>query len=279
MTPITLADLREKGYPVLEVKDLGVCFVVPGAEFDPDWDVYLGDLGYRCHETILDGHPVTLIQLKRAVPEGKSVYVPPKAPKIYGNEEEVKKVNENRSAQRGPDWSEAQTSLLLKLWESPEYKVFPKETRGLKLAKLPEFAGRSPNSILQKAYKMQKQKTSKEAKKSPEAPEVESADADEKVVAEIADTIEKYVDNRLEEFFVKLNVDADKLTAQFKQLTQAHDELRLDFEAYAKINGEITEAHREELNTLKASLDKLRKQLVNHKHALSGEAVVALGAS
>lgn len=61
---VSVKDLKQK-YSVLPVDGLGDCVIVPGEEFDPDWEVYLGDQGYNCVNDTLDGHPVTFIQLKK----------------------------------------------------------------------------------------------------------------------------------------------------------------------------------------------------------------------
>ena len=74
---VSIEELKARFGPPLAVAPYGECLVVQGAEFDPDWEVYLGDEGYKCFFTDLDGHPVTLVRLKRVVPEGKVVYVPP----------------------------------------------------------------------------------------------------------------------------------------------------------------------------------------------------------
>jgi hypothetical protein len=237
---VSIVELTIKFGPALEVDPWGSCLWILGTEFDPDWEAELDDLGYSCHDDILDGFPGTFVQLKKSVASGKVVYVPPKpvdpapaaAARVYWSPEEdaflmelwksdltidqislsvaakfpirvgkavksrldrlkiadkiqsrkhsgneVKKMekknqvaNKGSGCQKGPDWTQAQTDLLTASWE--QLKALPKEKRAQLLAKMPEFAGRSANSILQKAYKLQ-QKTSKEAERSPEAPKVD----------------------------------------------------------------------------------------------------------
>ncbi len=90
--------------------------------------------------------------------------------KHSGNE--VKKMEKievkGKNAQAGPDWSGGQVSLLLARWE--DLNAMPKEKRAAEIAKMPEFAGRSANGILQKVYKLQK--ASKEAERSLEKVDV-----------------------------------------------------------------------------------------------------------
>jgi len=60
---VTVDDLKAK-FAVLDVPPHGDCVIVPGHEFNPDWEVELEDQGYKCFNTDLDGHPVMLVRLK-----------------------------------------------------------------------------------------------------------------------------------------------------------------------------------------------------------------------
>lgn len=64
MINVSVEELKAK-YAVLPVDDLGDCIVIPGEEFNPDWEVYLVDQGYNCINDTLDGHPVTFVQLEK----------------------------------------------------------------------------------------------------------------------------------------------------------------------------------------------------------------------
>ncbi len=63
MTKITYAELSAKFVPE-PVPGVGTCCVVPGFEFDPDWEFYLDVEGYVCHNTTLNGKGVTLVYRK-----------------------------------------------------------------------------------------------------------------------------------------------------------------------------------------------------------------------
>ena len=63
-----------------------------------------------------------------------------------------------------------------------------------------------------------------------------------------------------------------------EKLNSAYVELKEDFEAYAKMQSEIVEAHREDLKVLTAKCAKLQKELAVHKHVVSGEAMLPLEA-
>ena len=385
---VSIAELKEKFGPSHDVAPYGECIVVQGTEFNPDWEAELGDQGYKCHFGDLDGHAVTFVQLKKAVGEGKAVYVPAKMPevdsgasnrdrenwqpvedaflvslwnqgltipeitkkveekypsrkgnsanmrlkrlrlagkiqprqkRVSGNVEvkEVEKaiVKFGNGCQKGPDWSDAQVELLLARWEA--LGELPKETRATELAKLPEFAGRSANSILQKAYKLlKKPKTSKEAKITLET---ENERSTGKVASDSTPATTELGPKWNGEFGEKCNlpidcVDCDiteclgrkseglqnvkpdlelallNLTLETKrqidQLTEvinlqsrAHAELKEDFEAYAKMQSEIVEAHREDLRVLTAKCATLHNNIAVHKHAVSGEAMLPMEAS
>jgi hypothetical protein len=73
---ITFEELAVK-FPVQNVAPYGAVVVVPGVEFDPDWEVFLGDRGYRCRFIDLDQRPVVLVQRKNPSGQGeREVYVP-----------------------------------------------------------------------------------------------------------------------------------------------------------------------------------------------------------
>jgi transposase-like protein len=82
---ITFEELAQR-FPIRNVAPYGACVVVPGVEFDPDWEVYLGDQGCRCIMTDLDGAPVTLVQRKNVTGQGmRDVYVPSQAKEAFPN--------------------------------------------------------------------------------------------------------------------------------------------------------------------------------------------------
>jgi len=74
---VTIEELKNK-YPVKDVAPYGSCIVVPGDEFDPDWEHYLAEQGFKCFLTDLEMKPVTLVRLKPAasIPTRKSGKTP-----------------------------------------------------------------------------------------------------------------------------------------------------------------------------------------------------------
>jgi transposase len=124
---ITVEDLKLK-FAVRDVAPHGQCIVVPGAEFDPDWEVFLSDQGYKCFMTDLDGKPVTLVKLKTQTKADspKKVYHPqPVAPwQNLGNR-----------------WKPEEDAYLIQLWNkelsideivSEVAKKFPSRQKGAK---------------------------------------------------------------------------------------------------------------------------------------------------
>jgi hypothetical protein len=63
-----LEELKQK-YPVKDVAPYGSCIVVPGSEFNPDWEADLEDQGISIVETDFGdpNMPVTLVQVKKQV--------------------------------------------------------------------------------------------------------------------------------------------------------------------------------------------------------------------
>ena len=76
---VTFEELRAR-YPPKRVNPFGDCCIVPGAEFDPDWEAELCDLGCSVHFADLGGKPVALVYKKPIQGAGeKVVYRPPEA--------------------------------------------------------------------------------------------------------------------------------------------------------------------------------------------------------
>lgn len=141
---VSLEQLKLR-FPVRNVPPHGPCIVVPGSEFDPDWEGFLDDGGYSCVNTDLDGKPVTLVLMKsRDSGEGseREVYTPPPKRK--------KDLPLGLSAMKGPIWSEGDEKRLLKRMDELKGSMESK-CRQLEA----EFPGRSKNSLLQKYKKLQ----------------------------------------------------------------------------------------------------------------------------
>jgi hypothetical protein len=193
---------------------------------------------------------------------------------------------------QGPDWTQAQTDLLTASWE--QLKALPKEKRAQLLAKMPEFAGRSANSILQKAYKLQKPKASKEAERIPVEPEKAPAvvEAEPKWNGEFGEKCNLPIDcvdcdinecpgrksERLKSAIVLVDLvkNYQILSEAYDSLNKAFVELKTDFEK--KSDNLMKWAIDEFAENLE--FEQFKQNLAKHKHAeKSGEAMLPLEAS
>jgi len=148
---ISLEELTEKFGPAAHVAPYGDCLIVDGKEFNPDWEAELADQGYRCYESSVSGRAVTLIKLARAVPPGKTVYVPPKAA--------------DPPAKAPPDLLQEYDRLVA---ESGTYGVYKT------LSELPKFKSRSASGIQQKVKRLVRKRKKATPAAASETPTVES---------------------------------------------------------------------------------------------------------
>jgi hypothetical protein len=106
-----LEDLKQK-FPLKEVAPYGFCLIVPGAEFDPDWEAELGE--YKCFEAELDQKPVTLVRVVKAEkdPGEKTVYSPSADSKASAERE----VRHSLPGLPHKYWNPEEDEVLVKLW-------------------------------------------------------------------------------------------------------------------------------------------------------------------
>lgn len=83
---IDIALLIQRFGPPQNIAPFGQVLLIPGDSFDPDWEVQLGDQGYKCHTLEFHQKPVTIVELKK-LNAGKTVYVPPPIPAFNPNTE------------------------------------------------------------------------------------------------------------------------------------------------------------------------------------------------
>lgn len=96
---VNVEELKQK-FPVKDVPPYGNCIVVPGTEFNPDWEAELDDQGFLCAFTDLDQKAVTLVRL------GKKV----------GSEPAEREVPRSPSPALPKHWSPEEDEVLVKLW-------------------------------------------------------------------------------------------------------------------------------------------------------------------
>jgi hypothetical protein len=154
---ISITDLEDK-FQTVTVAPYGECLVIPGVEFNPDWEAELGDQGYRCHFTDYEGKAVTLVPLKRTVPKNKVVYVPPKTGSVHNvdavhTDQPKQELTETKQkyALKGEVWTETDEARLLKRLSEVQAPTVMAKLRMIQ----PEFPGRSLNGLMQKLKKLQ----------------------------------------------------------------------------------------------------------------------------
>jgi len=138
---VSLEELKQK-FAVRNVAPYGECIMVPGDEFDPDWEAVLGDQGYNCIETDIGGKRLMLVKLDR---EDQDVEAP---------ETKEKPVEEKKGPLANLQsrvWSKDDDERLLKRMRELPGTI---EQKCLQLTK--DFKGRSPAAIHQKYVKLQR---------------------------------------------------------------------------------------------------------------------------
>ncbi|MCJ7425128.1 hypothetical protein MUP01_12810 [Candidatus Bathyarchaeota archaeon] len=143
-----LEDLKLK-FPMKEFSPYGFCVVVPGAEFDPDWEAELVDHGYKCFDLDVGGEPVTLVRVVKTEKGSgeKTVPSPPPAAKASA-EAEGEKETFIPGARSPPSqkWRPEEDKVLVKLWN--EGGLIEKMT--------PSFPGRTETAIRLRIQRLEK---------------------------------------------------------------------------------------------------------------------------
>lgn len=126
---VSVEELKQK-FPVKDVPPYGTCIVVPGPDFDPDWEAELDDQGFRCVFTDLDQKAVTLVRLAEKL----------------GSESVEREVSRSPSRALSKYWSSEEDKVLVKLWN--EGDLIEKMT--------PSFPGRTEAAIRLRIQRLEK---------------------------------------------------------------------------------------------------------------------------
>ena len=131
MKAITIEDLKTK-FVVSKVAPYGEVIMVPGADFDPDWESVLEEEGFGCVFTEMNSEKFTLVRLEKEEGEEESTAEPGSgAGKFLTN------------------WSNADQERLLKRIEESPGTIKEKV-----IQLLPEFPGRTATGLLKKYGKL-----------------------------------------------------------------------------------------------------------------------------
>jgi len=148
---ITVEELKQKYGPAVDVAPYGSCIIVPGSEFNPDWEAELADQGVKVFLASLDQRPVTLVQVKK--PVGVATLKGSEENKLKGPDRVVH-IREKRSyASHGQLWSTEEDALLVKLYNQKPRPSYPKIFE--KLQK--QFPHRSLSSLTNHIGELQRQ--------------------------------------------------------------------------------------------------------------------------
>jgi hypothetical protein len=253
---ITFEELAQR-FPIMNVAPYGACLVVPGAEFDPDWEVALGDQGCRCIMTDLDMRPVTLVQRRDARSNGKrEVY----APRENGGEKNMEREEnkpKHKGCQKGPSWSSQEEQRLLKRMQELSGPI---KFRAKQLE--PEF-NRSAIGLVQMYRKLlKKRKVVLEAQPEIEASQLKAAESLKKQAT-------------LTSIIRDLQEATYDLRAQIVDLRNEFYGIKSGTAGLAKAVADC-QGFTVEINDKVAALTK---HMAKHKHAVSGEAMLPLEAS
>jgi hypothetical protein len=104
--PITIEELKKR-FRFQNVTPYGECVIVPGSEFDPDWEDELSSQGCELHFVEIAGKPVMLVQKGKDQEEEDNEEPVIKSPEKPPVEEPAKQATQ---------WTEKDEKLLISLW-------------------------------------------------------------------------------------------------------------------------------------------------------------------
>ena len=288
---VTVEELQERfGEPQI-VAPWGECLIIPGSEFDAAWRAELAALGLVCRFGDWDRRSVVFVQLKRSMPEGKVVYVPPSKPEVvvHGNLE-VKKVEKEESKETKKcggwinKWAPEEDKVLLDAVGDVKFGVNRLIKPLLDAGKLP---GRTLNSCLWRVSALRKKSAKKLAQKNAASEaikekasrqDIADQDARRRETAEaqvfVADPFKaigalSQIVDKLQKDLVELQVKVESTKSFSNKKT----------EALARVVGGSF-ASNADVAELKERLEAFEKEFVVHKHAdKTGEAMVPPEAS
>ena len=277
---VTIDELKEKFGSAVNVAPYGECFVIPGSEFDPDWEVDLGDQGFRCHFGDLDGRPVTFVKLNRAVAEGKVVYVPPK-PAVeskINSDKEVNKTLKVKSKAWGWSnlWTEEQNKVIADLWNSGKTlkevgaevsKKFPNHS---KISTQKHVYDLQKKGVLKRRNKICSENRDKSVKNTSDTSAIKSEKSTPLETAQVAETVKDF------DFKTDFAKELEALRKSYDLLNKAFVDLKTEFDKQSKF---VIDFLYVPLQELKDSVENLNANLPRHKHAVSGEAMLPMEGS
>jgi len=148
---ISLDELKQR-FPVRNIPPYGECVVIPGKEFDPDWEAFLDEQGYGSVFTDIGGTPVTLVlTIKRHGDSKKTVYEPRRLPEKEEPPTLDEPLKKHPYMMKGPVWTRKDEDRLVR-----RFSELTGNMEGKSRALTKEFQGRSAKALLQKFKKLVK---------------------------------------------------------------------------------------------------------------------------
>lgn len=147
---IEIEELKQRFPDIRDIKPYGWCVVVPGSQFDPDWEFQLEDQGYKVFMVDLDRKPVALVSCVKKNAEGERVSLkgtPTREERQKGNgvstpESSPKGVHGLKPGNKIVPWTESDLARLMQEWPRARGDV---EEKAEALTKL--FPGRTATAI------------------------------------------------------------------------------------------------------------------------------------
>ncbi|MGD6851189.1 MAG: hypothetical protein ACQCN6_03925 [Candidatus Bathyarchaeia archaeon] len=278
MTVTVEALVEQFGEPRV-VAPWGECLVIPTAQFQEEWRGLLAGLGLVCRFGSWDRQSVVFVQLKRVVPQGKVVYVPPpKAVELrVGTVKSVEtpppafipsyvEVKEEVNEKFGKKWTSEEDKRLLEVIGDVTYGVINVFAKACTEGKFP---GRNANGCQQRLEKLRRAASKAKASGS------QVTVSDEKALAVVIAqgiTTQRIID--LEKSVVVLQEAYDAVSKGYVELRSKLEDGLLTLEKQIDVFAAAG------LTSSQDKMDELTEKLAKHKHAAgSGETMLPMEAS
>ncbi len=147
MKDVTVEELKQR-FIVRDVAPYGQVIVVPGADFDPDWEAVLEDQGHGCVFTDINNEKFVLVKLEKEE-GGEETAAKPEIER-----EDSGQFAKHRGAQAGQKvnpWTEADEERLLK-----RMGELPGTVEEIVALLISEFPGRTVTGLVKKYQKLKR---------------------------------------------------------------------------------------------------------------------------
>ena len=256
---MSLFETLKNKYPIQQIALYGDCIIIPTAEFEKDWEKRLKEEGYMSHIVQIDYHSKWAVQLRKAEIYTKTPFPEPKP-------QPTPPTNIKATKASKADWTQEDKDRLMKRW----VEVTPTTAMGKARELLKEFPGRSEQSLYLMYYGLTGGKATHQRKTTPKQPKPAATkaepsryptkDGEEPSRLTLSDEMVNYIAVKIERATQGLREEIYKIKEELSVLS------------VTKI-GKIDER----LENLEYLEEGTRAAFEDHKHALSGEAMLPFG--